>query len=338
MVAMTFLQYANPQQPPLHFRDRRTALKAVGIVQIVLGALSGCLALLYLLLLLLRRPGSAPAGELVSYMMLCAGAAAFFVWVGAGAVRIRRWVRPVMLATGWTWLAMGGLFLIFYLLSLPDVIKAAGAASSGAGAPGTAAGGVAFGDCFSFLFYVLLTGVLVAFYQWSDVRETLAHFDRDPRWTDRCPVPALALSLLLVTLAGVAAASAVARPVVPLFGAAITGLPAAAAYLALAAAMLLLARSTFKLRVIAWWTTALLFLLWAVSLVVTEIWGDLGGAYRRAGYSDDEIDTSAQGLTDVMALAWFVVFYAAAFGYLLYVRRFFVPTRARTLTAGPVPS
>jgi len=329
---MNLLQYANPQPPTLYFRDRRTALKVMGVLQIVFGAFCACLALLFLLFLLLRGgvPGQS-AGDVAGHVILCLGLAAFFVWVGAGGVRIRRWVRPVMLATGWAWLAMGGLFLIFFLLSLPDIIKAFRAAG------GSVAGGVSIG-CFSLVFYFLLPGILVAFYQGSNVRETLAHFDREPRWTDGCPIPVLALSLSLVTFAGAAVTSAVARPVFPLFRAALTGLPAGGAYLALAGAILLIARGTFKLRVAAWWATLLLLWLWGFSQVVTAVAGDLGGAYRRAGYSDQEIEALAQGLTGATAVAWFVVFFAAAFGYLLYARRFFVGARTGELTPGPVSS
>jgi hypothetical protein len=222
---------------------------------------------------------------------------------------------------------MGTLSLIFLLLSLPHIIREMRSAMAGAGTPapaGVVAGIVAFTGVFSLLLYVLLPAVLVWFHRKPDVQKTLAYFDQERRWTDNCPVPVLALSLWLVPMSAIVAAEAVTRPVLPLFGAAVIGAPAAAAYLVLAAVTLWLARATFRRRMVGWWATVAVTLLWILSSALTELRGSLYDAYLRAGYSATEIDALGHGLPRTMAALWAVVFWASVLCYLLYVRRFFV--------------
>jgi hypothetical protein len=104
---MTLLSYESPDQMPPGLRDRRALLTAAGTLAIIVGMCVGAVALLMLLPLLLSPRtgrGDAPrsTGEVAGNVMLCAGAAAFLVWAGIGSIRNRRWVRPVLLAAGWT--------------------------------------------------------------------------------------------------------------------------------------------------------------------------------------------------------------------------------------------
>src|SRR4051794_4473230 len=117
---MTLLSYETPQPPPPDYPDRRALLTFAGTLAIIVGMCVGAGAILMLAALLLRgvRNPERSEGEVAGAVILCAGAAAFLIWAGIGSIRTRRWVRPVMLAAGWTCLAEGGLFLIFYAISL----------------------------------------------------------------------------------------------------------------------------------------------------------------------------------------------------------------------------
>src|SRR5687767_8941750 len=124
---VTVIPYETPEPPPPDFPDRRASLTAAGTVSVILGMISGALTLLMLAgVLLSRRPAPAASrvGDVVERITLFAAASAFLIWTGVGAIRLRRWARPVMLAAGWTWLAMGSLFLIFYVLSLARMLEA----------------------------------------------------------------------------------------------------------------------------------------------------------------------------------------------------------------------
>ena len=119
------------------FKDRSARLTLFGALAILAGAGSVALGLLHVMLLVgvQRIPGleTMPV-DTRSYVMggtlyVLLGTA--FVWVGAGSVRKRRWVRPLMLTLAWTWL-LGGVSVLLLLPGLLDL-------AMGLSAPGSPA-------------------------------------------------------------------------------------------------------------------------------------------------------------------------------------------------------
>lgn len=349
---MTQIPYATPPWGPLPFKDRRAGLRAAGVILLVLGALAGCMGLLMPVALFVPQPPNAPRQDwrnIVIGAAMYVGAATFFIWAGIDAIRLKRWVRPLILIGAWTMLLGMVASLLFWLLAGPGVgelIDSISAANTRAAAnrPPGAAGppaappaamvGVALAISGAvFLLFLLVPAGFVAYFRLPGVRKTLEFFDPRPAWTDACPTPALAVSLSLLLFA-VSMLSALMYPALPAFGLLLTGLPAAAAVLAEAAVALWLAWLTYRLRMAGWWGTLAFTTLLALSWGVSAARLDWQAYYRAIGYSPEQIEFmgefAATGGADWVAP---ISLYAAvALVYLLYVRRFF--TRAAQPPAG----
>jgi hypothetical protein len=198
----------------LPFKDRRTSLKAMGIVLIVLGSLSGCVGVLapvgMVVAVVLTQQANANRAargattapivraEEMDYgtMVLAAGMylpiAALFIWVGIGSVRVRRWVRPVMLVIGWSGLIVGLLSFghqAFFGADMREMMTPS--APPGAPQPPRAVIYAATAGMAASMFVamVVLPALIVWVYRRRGVRDTLDFFDARVAWTDRCPTP-----------------------------------------------------------------------------------------------------------------------------------------------------
>jgi hypothetical protein len=340
---MTEISYATAVDPrTLPFKDRRTSLKVVGVVLVVFGAISGCFGALtpigmFAAAKFARQapPGAMPAGtsfEPDYRMMALAGGtylaiAAVMIWLGVGSLRIRRWVRPVVLVLGWTWLITGTVSLAHWALfgvNMREMMTA----SLPPGAPPPPRGVIYAVTALMGVTMTVLLLVLPALFIWlyrrRGVRETLEYFDRRFAWTDRCPTPVLAVSAWMA-LVGAGAAFYSVFAVFPVFGRFLTGPAAVVATLATGGVFLWLAGGTYRLKPAAWWGAAIAWTLWAGSMVWTFTRLGYHEFYRQAGYSPQQIDVMMrysgqyEDSTVWMIALWSVI----VIGYLLYVRKYF---------------
>ena len=352
---MTAISYATAIDPRrLPFKDRRTSLKVAGVLLVIFGALSGCLGGLtpvgmYVAARVATQSSAAAAGSgavraaepaldfrtttLASGTYLLAAAAT--IWPGVGSLRIRRWVRPVILVIGWTWLVGGAASFAHWLIfgaSVRELMTASW--QPGMASPPRAvftAISAALGVV-TFVFLVALPAVLVWTYQRRGVRETLAYFDDHPsRWTDRCPTPVLAVAGWLA-LAGVSALAYSTYGVFPLFGRFVTGAAGAAALLGLAGLFFGLAWGVYRLSAAAWWGTAFAWTLWTGSMVWTFTRAGYHEFYRQAGYSPQQIDALMKyGGQFEDSTVWMIALWGVGvIGYLLVVRKYFTSAPAPT--------
>src|SRR4051812_17479256 len=97
---------AVPVPPQLPFTDKRPALIAVGVICFVIAAGTGCFTLMTPLALFVPTTG---AGRTIQVRDLVPAAAVYLVLtvcattLGLGAVRARRWARPILLSVAWGW-------------------------------------------------------------------------------------------------------------------------------------------------------------------------------------------------------------------------------------------
>ncbi len=343
---MTSLPYADRPAIPTGFKDRRTGLKVMGVLQIIAGALCGCMALTTPLALLVpRRPGMPPpptvasiAGALLMYIAI----AVFFIWTGIGALRTQRWVRPIMLVAAWGWLAMGVFSSIFILLEGPRLARAFSAAQP-PGSPGMTSAVITTIMVLTVvmmgLIYLVAPTILIWFYQRRDVAATANYFDSKPRWTDRCPIPVLGMSLWLL-LAAFSVLFAAPFKVIPMFGTLLTGLKASLVCFVLAAFLAVLASRIYRLRIWAWWATLGLVFIGGLSNAITFSKIDLTDLYRAGGYPPEQIQMMQRiGLPDrITIMVCTLVAMAAAVVYLLFVRRFFTAPAANLAFSGEAPA
>jgi len=345
---MTAISYATAVDPrTLPFKDRRTTLKVVGVLLVVFGALSGCFGILGPVGLYVASMAPAPPGAATRpaaftrpdyHTMILTGAtyallSAAMIWLGVGSLRVRRWARPIILVLCWTWLLTGVTSFAHWAAfgaSTRELIMAGW--QPGMPQPPRAAVYAVTAAMGAVMFVLLLAvpALLTWLYQRRGVRETVEYFDPRVAWTDRCPTPVLAVSLWLA-MAALGTVTYAVYGVFPLFGRYVTGAPAVAGMLAVAALYGWLAWNVYRLRPWAWWGTALAWTLWAASMVWTFSTLGFQEFYRHAGYTGPEIDLMMRYSGQYESgMVWLIALWSVALvGYLLYVRKFFA--------AGPPP-
>ena len=214
------------------YKNRRTGLVAFGAVQILLG----CATLALLFRLVAAETANAPQG----LFLYCAGAI-YFIVTGIGSIRGRRWARALIAAVSGAWAACG-------VLVLGGALPAIGVEA---------------------LYLIVLPLVLTIFYSSRDTALTADALDPRPRWTDRAPVPVIAVCAVLAFAAAEALILSAQQPFV-VFGRVLTGALAALAYIALALLFAQIAAQLFRLRQSAWWVLVLLHVIggatWAATL------------------------------------------------------------------------
>ena len=321
-----------PADEPV-FRDRSGRLAFFGVITIMLGGLAVLLGLASLALPLAVPAlygAAAPPADVPGAVMglltytLIGGA---LVWAGAGSLRRRRWVPPVMQTLAWTWLLLGLTMIPLLFVVLDDALLLAGSSA------GTLPPGVATGLKLALLGVVGLWGLLlpatyIVVFRDPRILETCRRNDPRPDWSERCPQPVLALSLLLWAAAALTVPMAL-RPVVPLFGLLVTGGWGLLLTLAAAAVSALLARGLFRLSLAAWWSTTALLVLGGVSTALTAWWVDPLELYAAAGYPEDQLP-GLEGLGSGMGLvvAWgTLALTALSMVYMVAIRRHFVAVR-----------
>jgi hypothetical protein len=350
---MTHIAYATADDASrLPFKDRRTSLKVVGVILIVLGAMAGCFSALTPVAIYVAAQAqasaqaaaqrAAPPGTTTTTMVPVAGAdvrsmvmavvfyavaAAVQIWVGIGAVRIRRWSRPVMLVICYTWLVTGVMGIVFWLAATPNYqqVMTAGMPPNAPQPPRALVYAImGFTVALMSVFMVAIPGLFAWLFQRKGVQETLDYFDNRVAWTDRCPTPVLAVSGWLL-LSAVSFLSYLAFGVLPFFGTMLSGPVAIAGLLAWAALLVLLAWLVYRLRPAGWWGTAVAMTLLCVSTIFTFSRVGWDEVYRKAGYSERDIDVlmrfgGSSPLWTVIFVALFNVFLIV---YLLKVRKYF---------------
>ena len=324
----------NADDPAVHampYQDRKTGLTVFGALQIVLGGFCALALLCMGLSTLLPKPAGAEtsARMMIPGLFVYVVLAAWFITVGIGSIMARRWARALILVASWLWLVCGVFGLVFLVMIRDAMTKT----MSANGQVSATAVSVIMAIMLIFLaiFYVIIPGVLVLFYGSQHVRATCERLDPVVRWTDRCPLPVLAVSLM-------SGSSLVFVPVslgtygwpVPVFGTIVYGAPGLAI---VAASMLLLAYiswGVYRLDLRAWWCAVALATVWCLSSGMTFTHTRLVKFYDNMELPPKQMESVRRMAESMdpwmvpMCALWLLVL----LGYLLYIRRFFQKSAA----------
>jgi len=221
---------------------------------------------------------------------------------------------------------------LFILAAAPQMLSLVHKASSATTLPASAAPiaatamtiAVVFGVGVAVVLYLVIPAVFLWFYRSDETRKALEFYDRQPRWTDELPIPVLAMLLVAVFGAAFCLLS-LATSVVPLFGLLLSGVPASAILVLLAAAFALAAFLIYHKRLAGWSLGVGLYLLIQASWLVSIMLVGMPAIATASGTPQEQIDSMRDSIAWHPAFMTMtgVVFLLAAVLYALYARKFF---------------
>ncbi|MCH9657021.1 MAG: hypothetical protein K0U86_17695 [Planctomycetes bacterium] len=316
----------NPSANHPPFKDRITGLIVFGILQIFMG---GCCVLLIPLMLLSQYVAPAAGTQmnvrmLVPMIGMYAFLAVVLIWLGVGSILARRWARALTLVLAWTWLVIGILAMIMIVSWGPNLFNMAGQDQQVPKEMLVFMQVVMTGTIGCM--YLFLPGIFVFFYQSKHVKATCEQRDPHVRWTDKCPLPVLAMSLMLGYGSLSFFYSASYGFVTPFFGILLKGIPGGIVMLPFTLLSAYLAWATYQLKIAAWWTTLAVYVTFGVSGIITFSRIDLMDLYREMNMPEDQLKfIEKSGMIDRMNMPLiFGMSFVVFVGYLLWVRRYFI--------------
>ena len=312
------------------FKDMKTGLVVFGILQIIFGgfcvlmvpvAIFGMIASAFIESSSTTAPMSPTM--MIPGILIYVAAAVWFIWMGIGSIKARRWARALLLVTSWIWLVGGIVGFIYLLLFMPDMFEKMGENEQ---MPAGAALIVKYVVMvFMAVFYLIIPAVLVLFYGNKNVKATCEFRDTKVRWTDKCPLPVLALSLMF----GFSAVSMLSMGfygwTIPFFGFILNGMRGAALVLGVMLLTGYIAWGTYRLNIKAWWGAVLFIIGWSVSVSVTFSRVSMLDYYEKMNFPEQQLDIMKQySLPQGNSMILFCGLWLVGFlGYLLYTRRYF---------------
>ncbi|MCK4563525.1 MAG: hypothetical protein KAU94_02485 [Verrucomicrobia bacterium] len=320
-VAESVATEANPA------RDRSAGLVVFGTLDVLLGIF--CFSLAMLLLIVVSSAGLHGLRPIyywmaMSFLFYSTG---WYIVLGLGSIKARRWARALLVVGAWVAVFFGTLALALVLYILPEAYGIL--ADSGLIAP-TVALGILYFAVFVLLFLqVVFPLIAVAFYGLESVRTTCERRNPEPSWTDRCPLPLLAMGFISTLGCLSIIAGATTHYTVFLFGSVVSGWPGMLVVAFLSIACGYVGWGAFTRKMHAWWGAYALVLLTCSSLMLTFAEIDMSLLYTHMGYSAMQIEQQKQFLTLSPASLTFIscVWGIMASIYLVWVRDCFRPEK-----------
>jgi hypothetical protein len=335
------MSLAQPPASTPDLPDRSTGLVLFGSFQILLGCLCGLMGLMMVFMSALGPMAGAPQGQATTAQMIPATVlylvlAVVLVWLGIGSIKARRWALTLTVVLSWMWLIIGSAGMVFFVLFAGPMMSAAMEQQAKMPPQFLVIIQIVTGSCVGCI-YILLPALFLVFYQRESVRATCQRRDPQIPWTDRCPMPVLALSILSAFSAAFMPTTAATGFVMPVFGMVLSGAAGAAVILPLTLAMAYLAWGTYRLQMAAWWGTLLLFIVGSLNMITFSQDG-LMEMYRKMQMPAAQLEMLRKsGMIEAMSrwMPWISLGGGIMWlGYLLYVRRYFVEAGSRGCSEG----
>jgi len=313
--------------------DRSLQIRIAAVLQLLIGLASAALAVIIITFggAALQCSGQAAAGGMTIGIVVYSAVALLFVITGIEAIRLRRWVRPVILSIMWPVIIFGIMLLILLIFMMPAMKSSI--ESSGATGPVT----VLFSSCVCAvpaILFILIPLSLVGLYHGEHVRRYLEYTNPAPSWADAAPLPVFGLSLwlFLYALNSLAVLLVSKIPYGLLFGKMITGPFLAMSFLVQVLVGFLLAYGLYRLKPWAWWSTLIASLIFFAACIVNalfppsaDVLSCASGLPQEQAVSNVAMLQSLRLPTIFVTVLLVVVFTA----YLIYVRRFFILQNAK---------
>ena len=324
---MSLVMDSNTLPPPLPTKDRKVGLVIFGVLTVLMGCFCALLVPLLILGMTMAEHSANPPPpsnvSLVPVGLLYGSLAVVLIWLGVGSMMARRWARALLAIWSWSWLIAGVMGMATMIIMAPQIFETIRSAQR-PGQPDVSLLMLIPIIMMGFMFIVLPL-IWALFYGGRNVKATCEARDPIVRWTDRCPLPVLAISLWL----GVGGLMMLFMPmfhsVAPFFGVLISGAAGSALYLFMAVLWIYCAWTCYRLDRRGWWIIVAAMILFSVSSFVTYSRHDLNEVYSLMGYPQAQIaEIQKTGLIGNRTLRWTALVFTIPFlGYLLWVRKFF---------------
>ncbi len=312
------------------FKDTKTGLVVFGIIQIIFGGFCALMVPFMVFGIIASTVLDRSSAESMNVRMMIPAVifyailAVWFIWMGIGSIKARRWARALILISSWLWLIGGIGGFIFVLLFMPNMYDRMGENTQMPQAAVLIMKFVMIG--FMTVFYIIIPAAFVLFYGRKNVKATCQFRDPQVRWTDKCPLPVLAVSFLFTTWASWMLLTGLYGWTIPFFGFVLSGIAGALVVLIAMLLYLYMAWGTYRLNMKAWWYSVLLTIAWSLSTVITFSRVSMLDFYEKMDFPEQQLelikDCGMLQRSNMVLLSgfWLLVF----MGYLLYVRRYFV--------------
>jgi hypothetical protein len=322
-----------PGTPPsADYKDSKTGLIVFGILTMLAGGLCALfIPLMFFGQAMAPKSSPQPSLQMMLPGMVMYGVMAIaLVWLGIGSIMARRWARAILLILSWSWLLMGVVAIAAMIYLMPLIMQGIRESAPAGQQPAMPAGSEAIFMWIPIVMMsvimVFLPAVWIFFYRSRHVKATCEARDPVVRWTDRSPLPVIALSLWLAICVPMMVVMVFAyKGVAPFFGAFVSGPVGGAVYLLMAGVWAYGARGVYRLETRAWWIVLASVLLFATSAFVTYSRHDIGELYQLMGYPAEQIALIQKfNFFKGQTAAWLSVIGTVPFVlYLLFVRRYF---------------
>ncbi len=315
--------------PALPFADKRPQLLAAGILLILSGIMAGCSTLMMPLALVIpQQPGqpkmTLSASHIVAAMLLYGAIAGALIWLGIGAVRKRRWSRPLILILATHWIILGAVSLVASIVMFPVTRDTLADIPN---FPREFLGWMlAVGIAVSAVFMVGLPTLIFWLTRSEAADQTLRHFDPVERWTDRCPLKILGLSMTLYLAAALFGFSATYM-MFPIGGVLLKGMPAIVVSLAIAGVLALSGYRVYRCQLRGWWLGLAGIVVPALLMIPSMLRVPLADIYRSFGTPEEQIAAIVEhaGLIRATSISFLILL---AISFTIYMVRLLPPLRA----------
>jgi hypothetical protein len=313
----------------VQLKDRKGLLIFLGVIQIIFGVISALIFLLSIIGLLFMsnpdlensrqiNPSSAVLGSLF-YMIM----AVVFVVLGIGSIQTRKWARALSLVLSWFTFLMGVFVFIILFILLPGILDRMPLNENYNPVVMTLA--KVFIYSFILIFLVLLPGVFILAYQSKSVVATVQKYNPKQSWTDKYPLPIIAVSFMVFFHSMVPLFSAINGWVMLFFGIILTGIPTVMLLLLNAVFCIYLGIQIYKLKLRIWYYLIGFYSFWILSFMVSLLFRNILDVYQHMNIPSAQIEMiENMGIfTNTNMFIFSFILIIPSYFFLFYIKKYF---------------
>lgn len=313
------------------FKDRKSILVVFGVIEIIFGLIALLFSVLIAFSLLVGFSNSQPeyqssVSSVIISIFMYLFISAILIALGIGSIQAKRWARSLSLLFSWFTLVMGILIIItftFFLSGVFDQLQNLEQAN-----PGIMTIVKLTMFLFFTVFFIIVPGIFILFYQSKNVIKTVEKYDEKERWTDKCALPVLAFVLIFLYASILPLFYISYNWIFPFFGTILTGFPALLLWLINSAICIYLAIQFYNSNLRGWYYSIAYYSIMIVSSLITFSLSNFEEVYYYMGIHEKQIEMlHNMDLLNSDKLYWMILLFAIPFFiYLLYIKKYFIKT------------